>query len=143
MFSSAVKKVYMNTPGTEGNDVRVFLKNSEELKKMRLIASTERTKLAEQNNFCKTISDLESAVTFAKILEVTDRFDFQNTNDPSVKNLGRHGMNAMLFLGGFVSNEANMAYYLLHLRENAIQVMANKGYSADDTHSVSEAIHRM
>jgi hypothetical protein len=137
MFKELAKVAYEYLPGSELRDVKDFIANSDEMKNMRKIQLLNPSK----TDLLKIVTDIDSAVTFKKILELTDRLDFNNTNDPSVKTLGRNGMNAIFFFGGFFNADANFGYYMLHFREKAIEVMAQKGYQAEKENPVAAALY--
>lgn len=139
MFRKFAEIAYTNLPGSEGTDVKNFLANSTELKEMRKIhlLNTSDTELS------KITQEIDNAVTFKQILNTTERLDFNNTNDPTVKHLGRNGMNLLFFVGGYFNPQANFTYYMLHLREKVIDVMAQKGYQVEATNQIAQQIYQL
>lgn len=112
-----------NTQKNESSLVDDFRKNSYEFKEISRISS------AGSNDMKELVNNLANANSFSQLLEITEKLDFENTSDPSVKGYTRNEMNAFLFTLGFVNNVANFAYHLLHFRENTIKYMAEQGYS--------------
>ena len=115
----------------EANAVRVFIDNSNEFKEINQIYLSLDCSLFD-STIKKITLELENATTFTQILHSLERYDFQNDNaSATAKTLGRFGMDAMLFFGGFLNERANFAYYASHLREKAVKKMADLGYSYD------------
>lgn len=113
-----------NTQKNESSLVDDFRKNSYEFKEISRLA------LASHNEDMKVVvNKINNATSFSQLLEITERFDFENTSDPSIKGRSRNEINTLLYTLGFVNNEANFAYHLLHFRENTIKYMAEQGYS--------------
>ncbi len=127
-FPKLVEKIETYIPGSEPHAVKQFLEASPALKKINQILLGFDRHHAEYEGLLAMTNEIRSATTFSKILNVLERFDFENSNDPSIKKLGRFGVNTILFFGGFVNNTANFGYYALHLREETVAKMAELGY---------------
>lgn len=126
--NTLLNKFFSYVPGTEGYEVKQFLDHSTEIKKMNEIA-VKHSKHPEQATMLKMTKEINLADNFDTILQTLERFDYKNTNDPTVKKLGQSGMNILFFIGGYVSPEANFAYYAGHLREKCVEHMKKSGYS--------------
>lgn len=129
MLKKIAKSLYQNTPYTEGNAVKKFVEDSNELTKIKnLVRELQRNSVnanedtATLESLNKMLNEIDNALTFGDLLKATERFDFKNTEDPSVKKLGSTGMKTLLFFTGYVSPKANIAYYAARFHEKVEQM---------------------
>lgn len=112
----------------EEGDVQNFLAHSDEFRIMKEIAQT-----ASSTSFTNghpdpaqeltTVNDIAKAVTFSEILNSTSRLNFHH--QPAIG----YGAKLVFFVGGYVNQQLNFAYYALQLREKAEKTMTEKGYT--------------
>ncbi|OGT57566.1 MAG: hypothetical protein A3F14_05545 [Gammaproteobacteria bacterium RIFCSPHIGHO2_12_FULL_43_28] len=160
MFRWFAETAYKNMPSSEGQALKDFLSNSHELAKMKELAlsikpsattsvhysaadNSTTTKVTMHNECKDMVTEIDNALTFSDILKITERFDFENSTDPSIQKVGASGMNFMLRMSSYVNNEACFAYYASTFRSNAVQEMAKLGYNADMKNPSENAINSM
>ncbi|AWN73885.1 hypothetical protein LEAN103870_00755 [Legionella anisa] len=98
----------------EGNEVKIFLENSMEFQKMKVIANKPGMEDAKRH-----ISYLEQCKSFYELKQAcSDKGDIENNDNIVVYNMGRNNVNTMLYAFGFFSDHANFTYYELHLYES-------------------------
>lgn len=112
MFSKNTETIKENEKKVE---LKNFLDNSYELKKIKELAKKS------MSHAVAFISDIERCNELTDILYITNDFDFKTTDNIVRYNLGRNVTNVIFFASGFVSDNANLGYYVLHLRENLIE----------------------
>lgn len=126
-FETIARKVLL----PEESDVQAFLAKSEEFRAMKEIASAmplnswksdDKQELVAYSQHQVVVKNIQSAQTFSDILHVTERLNAKH--EP----LKRFALGAMLTIGGYFNQEANFAYYMLHLREKADAKRLSLGY---------------
>jgi hypothetical protein len=131
MFSGAMEAI---NAAMEASAVKQCRDNSKDLKEMRKIALTMGKESAIQ-----LVKDVDNAYSFSKLLELTEKYDFQhagNKNDSIMCKMKRTSMNTLLFLGKKGSDQVNMEYHTMHFREEVIACMAEKGYMPDHSNTI-------
>lgn len=99
---------------SEENEVKIFLENSIEFQKMKVIANKPG-----MENSKRHLSYLEQCKFFYELKQAcSDKGDIENNDNILAYNLGRNKVNAMLYAFGFFSDNANFTYYELHLYES-------------------------
>ncbi|OGT57567.1 MAG: hypothetical protein A3F14_05550 [Gammaproteobacteria bacterium RIFCSPHIGHO2_12_FULL_43_28] len=124
--------------------LKEFLKNSNEFAKMKELAresSVTNTHLSEQ--FQHMVDEINNARTFSDILKVTERYDFENSKDPSIQMLGATGANSVLYIGSFFSNNTCFEYYAATLRSNAIKAMAKYNDTVNPQNTITDSCKEM
>lgn len=128
LFTTIANNAIPYVPGTEANAIKNFLENSDDYKKLCVIISKYNESNREYHSAHKLLNDINEANDFNQLLKALECFDYVNSNDPSVKDIGRTGLNMLFYVVGFVENSANIAYYGLHLREKVVIKMDELGY---------------
>lgn len=105
--------------------VKQFLHYSRDFRAIcKICFNHDKATFLEESNIVEAI---QNATTFAEILTVLKYLDFYNTS--FYKPFSKSVVNKILFFGGYISEELNVAYYMLHLRDHAERYMKNLGYA--------------
>lgn len=99
---------------SEESEVKKFLENSEEFKKMKRIANKPGMEDAKRH-----LAYLEQCKSFYELKQAcSDKGDIENNDNIIVYNMGRNAVNALLYTIGFFSDRTSFVYYELHLYES-------------------------
>ena len=76
---------------------------------------------------------LAQAKSYQTISDYTIHWNFRNNDNLFAYNLGRNKVNALMYIGGFISDRTNFGHYALHLRENA-EIHRKEKFESSDTY---------